>query len=801
MDETPKSNLFLCKLPTMRVATLSHKTLEIVSARHAADYTLGSRKSLGRRFTVEFAAGSIIMSKHTMRVSVVFIVALLCQSVWGTRVRADERVDFARDIQPLLTKHCTQCHGGVRRAGGLLLLPAGGIPAAGDSGKSPLVPGNPDESELFRRVTTVDEDERMPADSPPLPPPAVAKLRQWIEEGAAWPRHWSLAPMSVPELPKVSDVAWARTALDRFVLAQLELKNITPSPLADRYTLIRRLSLDLLGLPPTPDEADSFVVEASPDAHERLVDRLLANPHFGERWGRHWLDQARYADSDGYEVDKPRPDAYRWRDWVIDAVNCDLPFDRFTIEQFAGDLLADASPFTRLATAYHRQTLTNNEGGVDKEEYRLKAVLDRVSNMGTVWLGLTAGCAVCHDHPYDRFTQREFYALAAIFNNADEVEIELPEDAARRSPLKYRVLAGREAPRATRLLKRGEFLQPGDEVVPGLPNIASSALTDDRGSALADDRSAVTRLDLANWLVSPANPLTPRVAANQIWLRLFGQGLVRTPDDFGARGQLPTHPELLDWLARRLIQHEWSRKALIREIASSATYCQDSRRRGEIDAVDPLNLLLARQDRFRVEAEIVRDMHLATGGLLSAKIGGPSVFPPLGAEFAKITFRSELPWKTSMGGDRYRRGMYTFFKRSVPYPDLMIFDCPDASAAATQRTASNTPLQALTILNSETCLEAARGLTAQLLVQQPQSDADLIHVAFRTCLIRPPSPTELARLVTVLRDHRAWYDSHPDDAKEMTENLELATATVAQAAALVATANVIMNLDEFITRD
>ena len=752
--------------------------------------------------TIEFTARWVIMVKHSqlfhsaipkVRVLLLTIAALVSLSVCLATGRGDERVDFVRDIQPLLTKHCTQCHSGVRRAGGLLLLPAGGMPQAGDSGNSPIVPGKPDASEFFRRVTTTDADERMPVGSPPLPADAVAKLRQWIEQGAPWPRHWSLVTLNSTE-PSVSEVTWARTAIDRFVAARLGQKGIAPSPPANRYMLIRRLTVDLLGLLPTPAEADAFSAEPSPDAYERLVDRLLANPHFGERWGRHWLDQARYADSDGYEVDKPRPDAYRWRDWVIDAVNRDQPLDRFTIEQFAGDLVPESDMLTRLATAYHRQTLTNNEGGIDKEEYRLKAVLDRVSNTGTVWLGLTLGCAQCHDHPHDPFTQREFYALAAIFNNADEVEIDLAESPARRPPLRFRVLAERETPRVTRLLKRGEFLHPGDEVLPALPtmaNVESTAHT-----------SAVTGLDLARWLVDPANPLPLRVTANQIWLRLFGQGLVRTPEDFGARGQPPTHPDLLDWLASELPRLGWSRKALIRLIVSSSTYCQDSRKRDDLEVIDPQNLLLARQARFRFDAEIIRDAQLAAGGLLTNQIGGPSVFPPLGAEFVKITFRSELPWKTSLGSDRYRRGMYTFFKRSVPYPDLMIFDCPDASVAAAQRMESNTPLQALTLLNSETSLEAARALAIRLLSQeQQQTDEILVHAAVRSCLTRPANPQELARLVEVLRTHRAWYDNHPDDAKAMTEGLELLTDPIAHTAALVATANVIMNLDEFITRD
>jgi len=706
--------------------------------------------------------------------------------------RGADSIDFARDIQPLLTQHCVRCHGGVQRAGGLLLLPAAGMPKPGDSGQPPVVPARPDDSELLRRLTTTDADERMPAKGPRLEAEAIAKFREWIKEGAVWPKHWSVKPLTAIALPDVSNADGAIAGIDRFVLKQLNASKIRPSPQADRYALIRRLTLDLVGLSPSPSEADVFVADRAPDAYERLVDRLLANPQFGERWGRHWLDLARYADSDGYEVDKPRPDAYRWRDWVIGAVNRDMPLDQFTVEQFAGDLLPEADSQSRLATAYHRQTLTNNEGGVDKEEYRLKAVLDRVSNMGTVWLGLTLGCAQCHDHPYDPLTQREFYGLAAIFNNAEEAEIDLPEGTSGRRPMKFRVLEERETPRTTRILKRGEFLQPGDEVFASLPSTAgSTAITND----------PVTRLDLARWLVDSANPLTTRVAANQIWLRLFGQGLVRSPEDFGARGQSPTHPELLDWLASELPRRGWSRKSLIRQIVSSATYRQDSRRLSELEMADPHNLLLARQNRIRVEAEIVRDLHLAAGGLLSNKIGGPSVFPPLGAEFVKITFRSELPWKTSPGGDRYRRGMYIFFKRSVPYPDLLGFDCPDASVAASQRTTSNTPLQALTLMNSETCLESARGLAARLHSTYRTSNAQVVENAFRICLTRPPTPSEKTRLTQLLREHKTWYENHPADAKAITEGLETSDDSLANLAAVVATANVIMNLDEFITRD
>jgi uncharacterized protein DUF1553/uncharacterized protein DUF1549/cytochrome c len=731
--------------------------------------------------TARSSAGNMVgMGSSRFFYRLTFLIGVAAATVAGA-----EPVEFARDIQPILQRHCTKCHGGVRREAGLSLLAPGG---RGESGKPLIVAGKPADSELLRRVTASDPAERMPADLPPLATAEIATLRRWIEEGAAWPRHWSFVPIAAQQPPLVGADQWSRTAIDAFVLGKLKKSNVAPSAAADRFTLIRRLSLDLLGLPPTPVEADEFVADSAPDAAERLVDRLLASPHFGERWGRHWLDQARYADSDGYEVDKPRPDAYRWRDWVVAAINCDLPLDQFTVEQFAGDLLPDATHEQRLATAYHRQTLTNNEGGVDQEEYRFKAVLDRAANTAAVWLGLTLSCATCHDHPYDPFTQREFYSLAAIFNGADEAEIELPdEEQSRGRPKKFRVLSQRETPHTTRLLKRGDWLTPGDEV--------PSALLTRLHSQQHLSAAAPNRLDLARWLVDPANPLAARVATNQIWLKLFGQGLVRAPEDFGSRGQMPTHPELLDWLATDLRTGGWSRKALIRRIVTSSTYRQASHRRRELDLADPQSRLLARQNRVRVEAEIVRDLQLAAGGLLDRRIGGASVFPPLSAEFIKITFRSQLPWKTSPGGDRYRRGMYTFFKRSVPYPDLMLFDCPDASTAAVQRTASNTPLQALMTLNSETALEAARGLASELRCQSAGSTQELVQAAFRRCLTRPPTAAELSRLTALHEQHQAWYADHTADATA------LAGSQPPEAAALVATANVILNLDEFLVRE
>ncbi|MCI0459180.1 MAG: PSD1 and planctomycete cytochrome C domain-containing protein [Gemmataceae bacterium] len=740
-----------------------------------------------------------------------------------------QAIDFTRDVRPIL-QGCVRCHGGVKRQNGLSFLRREDALAPARSGERAIVPGKPQESELLRRVTA-GKGERMPPDGKPLSPEQVEALSRWIASGAPWEPHWAFAPLRRPAPPPVRDRAWPRNPIDSFVLHRLEAHRLRPSPEADRYTLLRRLHLDLTGLPPSIEDADAFLRDASPDAYEKAVDRLLASPHFGERWGRHWLDLARYADSDGYEVDKVRPHAWYWRDWVLRAVNEDMPFDQFTVEQLAGDLLPLTPPSPpaggeggvrgatfsqRLATAFHRQTLTNNEGGIDKEEYRVKAVIDRVHTTAAVWLGLTAGCAQCHDHPHDPLRQREFFQLYAIFNNADEADLPLaqlrnadrgmrnedpsstPQSAISnlQSKVRLAVLAERAQPRTTYLFQRGDFLRPrkDEAIAPGVPSLLHS-FRPRREGAPAD------RLDLARWLVDPANPLTPRVAVNHVWRHLFGHGLVRTPDDFGARGEPPTHPELLDWLAGEFVRQGWSRKRLIRLIVTSATYRQSSRHRPELAQADPANRLLHRQNRFRVEAEIVRDLHLAAGGLLAPRVGGPSVFPPIPKDLAKISFRSQLPWPTSTGADRYRRGLYTFFKRSLPDPNLVLFDCPDASASALQRGASNTPLQALATLNNEVFVEAAQGMARRVLRAGLRTDLERVRFAFRLALARPPTDREQGRLLKLLQTGRNWYRDHAEEARQLAGESPTEGTTLAETAAWVVVANVLLNLDEFITRE
>jgi len=997
----------------------------------------------------------------------------------GSLVAAQAATDFAREIKPILTEHCHSCHGPEKHKGGLRLDRKADALQGGDSG-AVIVPNESRKSLLYQNVSGANPDSIMPPKGDPLTPAQVALIKAWIDEGAPWPddaaagatagnSHWAFQPPQRPQLPSVRNKRWPRNAIDYFVLARLDHEAIKPSPEADHTTLIRRLNLDLLGLPPTPEEVKTFLKDNSPDAYERLVDRLLASPHFGERWGRHWLDLARYADSDGYEKDSPRPYAYLYRDWVINAINRDLPFDQFTIEQLAGDLLPNATQEQRIATGFHRQTLINKEGGVDQEEFRNKAVVDRVNTTGTVWLGLTVACAECHSHKYDPITQREYYQLFAFFNNADDGDLPAPtseefaayqaskkewdaqqarligpyEDyvrdslpakqaeweakgildlamwhflapdsassangatlspqadhsisvsgmspltdtytaeakavagsitgfriealpdgggkpgrtghgnfvlgefavsakaadgsgerrillqnatadfsqknyavegaidgdtkigwavspqnkqrhvavfecveplrlsqddkllftleqqfgnqhtiahfriSATESPLplkatltddlvaaawhtsagqrsseqktaiaayfrdevdeeakklrqpiekhakkepkypetKAAILAEREKPRDTRIHVRGDFLRPGDEVEPA----TLAVLHDFRPRGAQPDR-----LDLAHWLMDEANPLTSRVAVNHVWKNLFGRGLVATVNDFGTRGEKPSHPELLDWLATEFPRLGWSRKALIRLIVTSATYRQSSRYRPELEERDPLNTLLARQSRLRLEAETVRDVHLAASGLLCDKIGGPSVRPPLPADIAALGYANSVKWKESEGEHRFRRGMYIFFQRTVPYPMLMTFDAPDSNTTCTRRERSNTPLQALTLWNDPVFFDCARALGRRV-AGESTLDARLKR-AFELCLTRPPSRTELARLRRLYTDQQGVIEQDPDSASKIL-GLDESTEPPANAvdrASLVAAARVIMNLDEFITRD
>jgi hypothetical protein len=717
----------------------------------------------------------------------------------------------------------------------------------------------------------------MPLKRPPLTEGQIVTLRAWIDQGAHAPAgekpspqpaaHWAFVPPARPEIPRVADPAWSAHPVDAFIRTRLDKEHVTPSPEADRATLLRRLSLDLVGLPPTPEQVDAFLTDTNVDAYERQVDRLLASPQFGERWARPWLDLARYADSNGYSIDAPRS-IWKYRDWVIDALNRDLPFDRFLTDQIAGDLRPGAPLDALVATGFHRNTPINQEGGIDLEQFRVESVVDRVNTTATVFLGLTVGCAQCHDHKYDPVSQRDYYRLFAFFNGVDEPEIELAtaEEKARRDAVReeiaafhdrlkkghpevaakerawektlksdftaalppelkdafdrpvekrtenqwrglmemflaqspdYRaehaevaalrarepkfvttmVVRERKAPRPTFIQLGGDFTRKGDEVEPGVPEVLPPLAAKGRPD----------RLDLSRWLTDPGHPLTARVTVNRIWQAHFGKGLVETENDFGTQGTPPSHPDLLDWLATEFIARGWSLKAVHRLIVTSKTYRQSSKARPELDKLDPGNRLLARQSRLRLDAEVIRDSALAASGLLSPKVGGPSVFPPQ-PDGVLALGQLKRPWVVSKGPDRYRRGLYTYFWRATPYPALTVFDAPNAVQACTRRPRSNTPLQALTLLNDQSYYECAEALGARVLREAGPTDRERVERAFRLCLSRPPSERESNAISALLTAERSEAGSGPDTSS-------------ADRSACTAAARVLLNLDEFITRE
>ena len=648
--------------------------------------------------------------------------------------------------------------------------------------------------------------------------------------------HWSFQPVKRVELPDVRQRDWIRTPIDILVLARLEAARVKPSPEADRSTLLRRLYLDLTGLPPSTENLNDFLADQQVGAYERLVDRLLASPHFGERWGHHWLDLARYADSDGYEMDYPRPNAWRWRDWVIDAVNNDMPFDLFTIEQIAGDLLPDATWRQQLATGFHRNTPSNTENGIDKEEFRVKAIVDRVNTTATVWLGLTIECAECHDHKYDPFQQQEYYSLFSFFNDGvDEAEIEVapstidhaahieaqtqhreeirraeaelqstaPEareqieerlaELKENEPQLTATAAGfrsRDNPRASHIHLHGNFLDPGPRVEPNVPAVLP-ALTQRAHRSL-------DRVDLASWLVDGRNPLTARVEVNRIWHQLFGAGLVTTPGDFGTQGEPPSHPLLLDWLASELMKCNWSRKALIRLIVTSATYRQQSALRGDDARIDPENRLLARQNRFRLDAESLRDQYLAACGLLNPQIGGPSFHPPLPAAMSQIGFK--VAWESDSIGELYRRGMYIVTRRNLAVPMLTTFDRPDANVTCVQRERSSTPLQSLTQLNDPLMMDCARALATRIAEVETADSISRIERAMESCLCRRATDSEVTALASLHQQLQSIYRADPESAELIVEQSDSEIDPV-ELAPWIVLVRTIMNLDEFITRE
>ncbi len=750
--------------------------------------------------------------------------------------QSQAKLDFQHDVQPILKAHCSPCHYGDQTAGGLSfdsyeLLMKGGV-----SGKSVAI-GKSSASILLDRILGKGGKPRMPMGFKPLSDRDTVTIRHWIDQGAIKqgeaPKkgHWAFIAPKRPSLPTVRNKTWVRNPIDAFILARLEKEGLKPSPVADKATLVKRLYFDLIGLTPTPAEVDAFMADRAPNAYERLVDRLLANPHYGERMALPWLDAARYADSNGFQQDG---DTYQyiWRDWVVRALNANMPFDQFTIEQLAGDLLPEPTQDQLIATAFNRNHMLNGEGGAIPEEQRNVILYDRVDTTATTWLGLTMACARCHDHKYDPISQKDFYRFMAFFNNVPEsgvpsgggqyriadpwIYIPIAEESKRVDELSKqlasasaeekkkleeeiakiragwpRVMVMSDAkPRKTFLQNRGNYEEPLDEVQPATPETLPKQPTKNR-------------LDLARWIVDQRNPLTARVQVNRYWQLFSGRGLVRTEENFGLQSEPPTHPELLDWLAVDFRESGWDVKRLHKMIVMSATYRQSSKLPPTLKTKDPANQFYARASRFRMPSMLLRDIALSSSGLLNSKMGGKPVYPyqPKGIwDGLAITLERDFTYPQSKGEDNHRRSLYTFWRRTVAPGNM--FDASTRQICTVKPSLTSTPLHALTMLNDVTWVEAGRALASQVI--HLRTDEARLTEAFRRACVRRPRADELQILLRSLARSREAFQADPEAAKlflaqgdsplpETYDPIELASLTSVCLA--------IYNLDEAMTRE
>jgi hypothetical protein len=825
---------------------------------------------------------------------------------------AGEPLDFNRDIRPILAENCFACHGqdGNKREAGLRL-----DDRAAAIELRAIVPGDPGASSILERIHSSDEDVIMP---PPdsnrrLTDEQKALLQRWVAEGGAYQPHWAFVPAERPPVPPVKKEAWCRSDLDRFVLARLEAAGGEPSAEADRVTLIRRLHADLVGLPPTPDEIDAFLADTDPKAYDHLVDRLLASPHYGERMALEWLDAARYADSNGFQQDG---DTWQWiwRDWVVKALNADMPFDQFSIEQLAGDLLPEPTVEQRIASGFNRNHLLNGEGGAIPEEQRFNNLFDRVDTTSTTWLGLTVACAQCHDHKFDPITRTDYYALLDAFNRVPETGlptrysarirvappvVELPDEATTQrlaeleAAMKAREAESKPVLDAIFIAWKTGFLAAGlpanvDELPPNLsrslripaaertkkdldqldrelrayfnerekaglirhlPQVvaydaARTAYEDFKGDqiprpmVMSDEEPRETRildrgdylapigeplgfatpaflpalpegfprnrLGLARWLFLPDHPLTARVQVNRMWRQFFGQGIVKTPEDLGVQCEYPEHKDLLDWLAVEFREGGWSQKRMHRLIVTSAAYRQSSRVTPEQAARDPENRLFGRASRFRMPAMVLRDVALASAGLVDLRVGGPPVYPyqPDGIwESLAITKERDFTYPASHGPDLYRRSLYTFWRRTVSPAN--VFDAANRTNCSVRSLRTCTPLHALTTLNDPTWGEAARMLAERAMLAVDDTDGRLTF-AFRRVLGRSPGSDDLAALRRAHDRQLMFYEADPSAAAAVVsvgESPRNDTLPAVRHAALAATCLAILNLDEALTRE
>lgn len=710
-----------------------------------------------------------------------------CKNQDNANAALPDLVSYNYDIRPILSDKCYNCHGpdASKREAGLRLDIAAETfkPLKEHPDKYAIVPGKPEQSELFQRISSIDTSLQMPSIKSRLPhltKREIALVRKWIEQGAVFEKHWAFVMPIKRPLPNVSNKNWPINELDFFMLEKMEEKSLEPNETADPARLVKRLYTDLTGILPTPIETNAFINSKDPKAYELLVDKLLALPQYGEKMAISWLDISRYADSHGYQDDNYRSQ-WPWRDWVIHAFNKNLSYDSFVTWQIAGDLLPNASKEQLLATGFNRNHKITEEGGVIDEEYRLQYVADRTNTFSRSMLAVTVECAKCHDHKYDPISQKDYYRMSAFFNNVKEVGLEstvggpetwaknprmriTPEDLKNTlsfihlkdtNKLEVSIMGDRDTARKTYLLTRGNYDTPAEEVFPSTP-----------ATILPFDKNLpANRLGLSKWLFDKKNPLTARVYVNRVWQEFFGRGLVKSAADFGMQGDLPTHPALLDWLAVDFAEHGWNIKRLVKQIVLSATYKTSSKMSKAQIEKDPLNVYLSYAPRVKYSAETVRDMLLCSSGLLDKTIGGPSVKPyqPSGLWEMATSGRGILKkYVQDTGNALYRRGIYTFIKRTVPPPSMMLFDGSNRDECQVSRYRTNTPLQALIMLNDPTVIEASKALSDKLLMQSNTPET-VIENAFQYILCRKPTSKEQEQLLGYWKDAHREMSSKPKE--------------------------------------
>lgn len=744
----------------------------------------------------------------------------------GMTASALDSVDYNLHIRPLLSDRCFKCHGpdaNQRKANLRLDTPEGALAALKDNPTAhAIIPGEPEKSEVFVRIASADTSIVMPPPNSNLSLNAneIALIKKWIEQGAKYKPHWAFIPPTKHALPEVDDKAWPATEIDFFILEKIETAGLQPNEEADKARLLKRVSLDLTGLPPTPELHERFLADNSSDAYEKIVDELLAQPQYGEKMAVHWMDVARYADSHGYQDDGLRT-MWPWRDWVIHAFNQNYAYDKFVTWQLAGDLLPNPNKEQILATGFNRNHKITQEGGVIDEEYRIEYVTDRTNTFAKAFLALTFECAHCHDHKYDPISQKDYYRTFAFFNRvpekgllgdiqlaslADPPKIKITSEEVQNiltfinkkdtTPVEVMVMKDTVWKRPTHVLVRGVYDAPGEVVDIGVP----AAILPFDSSLYGNNRLALTK-----WLFDEKNPLTARVFVNRMWQELFGRGLVKTSGDFGMQGELPSHPELLDWLAVDFRENGWNIKRLIKQLVMSATYRQSSAISKKQLEQDPDNVLLSHAPRIRLTAEGVRDLALASSGLLVKEIGGPSmkVYQPKGIWESSTSGRGVLARYVQDHGDKlYRRGLYSFVKRTVPPPGMLIMDGSNRDQCEVKRGVTNTPLQALLLLNEPLMLEASRVLAERLMLEH-SSEEEKIKKAFLLIVCRESKKEEFDLLTAYHKSEKEKFELSPQKAKQYIEAGEYPhqkIADIVSLAALMQVIQTIYNMDEAITK-